>query len=161
MNDEKKQDDIAPDEHRSKHPFAYGALAGAAVGVGVGLLVAPRKGSELRHELGNQLAHAKTSCASGLNRAKDKVSDWSHKGGDAYRTTRKAVGTGAHKTRRYLGDVADAVTMKSRREAEAVGRQTEPAQKSQAEPVAMSEKSDVTSSTRSERPRPSLAAKSS
>jgi hypothetical protein len=114
----------------------------------------------VRDTMGRQLGHAKTSCASGLNRAKAKVSDWSHKSGDAYRSTRKAVGTGAHKTRRYLGDVAAAVTMRARPEAEPVARQPESAQKSQKPPAVMSDKSEVTASTH-ERPRPALGAKSS
>jgi gas vesicle protein len=165
MSDEKRRHEMADDdEHRSKHPFAYGALAGAAIGVGVGLLVAPRRGSELRHEMGTQLAHVKSSCASGLIRAKVKASDWGHKGRDAYQSTRRVVGKGAHETQRYLSDVAGAVTMKSRRQGEAAPRQPETARQSeylQKSPEQPAVKAEATPSPAHERPRPSLAAKSS
>ena len=159
MNDEKKRQETAAhdNEHRSNHPFAYGALAGAAVGVGLGLLVAPRKGSELRREMGTQFTHMKSSCASGLHRAKDKATDWGHKGRHAYDRTVTVVGTGAHETGRYLSDVAGAVTMKSRRAAEPSARQPEQAQKAPEPSV----RTEVTASPAHERARPSLAVKSS
>jgi gas vesicle protein len=34
------------------HEFLYGLMAGAAIGAAIGLLLAPKSGAELRHELG-------------------------------------------------------------------------------------------------------------
>ena len=116
MSDERRRvEPEGEDEHKSNHPFAVGVLTGAAVGVGLGMLVAPRKGSELREQMGTQLTKVKSSCASGLNRAKDTAADLGHKGRDAYNSTRDFVVKGAHETQRYVSEVADAVTMKARR----------------------------------------------
>jgi len=34
------------------HDFLYGLMAGAAIGAAIGLLLAPKTGAELRHQLG-------------------------------------------------------------------------------------------------------------
>jgi gas vesicle protein len=116
MSDESRRDEMAMhDEEHGGHPLALGLLAGTAVGVGLGLLIAPRKGSETRRQVGEHLSHAKEACATGLHRAKDTADDLAHRGRHAYDATRELVVNGAHETRRYVRDVADAVTMKSRR----------------------------------------------
>lgn len=105
------------DDDRSRHRFAFGLLAGAAVGVGVGMLLAPTKGAEARKYVGKQLAHMKGACATGYSRAKDTAGDWAYKGRQAYGTSRGFVARRARGTGRYMRDVADALTMKTRREA--------------------------------------------
>ena len=165
MGDEKRSYESTNQEdgHISRHPVAYAALAGAALGVTVGMLVAPRKGSDLRKEVGVQLIHVKDGCASGLKRAKDKASDWGKKGHHAYESTTKIVGKSARETGRYLSDVAGAVTMKSRRQAEALVRQPEMAKTTEQASKAPEHatKTDLTSPSTAERARPSLAVKSS
>jgi gas vesicle protein len=79
------------------HPLAIGLLAGAAVGVGLGLLFAPRKGSEVRHQLADRAKHVASS---------------SH---DAYGVCRDAVRESARRTGRQVRDLADTVTRKARR----------------------------------------------
>ena len=116
MSDEKRPiETITYDDHRGDHRFAFGLLAGAAVGVGVGLLVAPTKGAEARRQVGNQLTHMKTACATGFTRAKGTAGDLAHRGRDVYGSTRNFVAHRAKETQRYVRDVADAVTMKTRR----------------------------------------------
>src|SRR5262245_52564612 len=116
MSDEKTRGEMAMrDEEHGGHPLAFGLLAGTAVGVGVGLLLAPRKGSETRKQVGEQLAHARDACATSYHWAKDTAGDLAHRGRHAYDATSELVVNGAHETRRYVRDVADAVTMKSRR----------------------------------------------
>ena len=157
MTDEKKRIEVPAyhDHHHSGgHPFAMGVLAGAAVGVGLGMLVAPRKGSELRQQMGTQLTHMKSSCASGFSKAKVKASDWGHKSRDAYDSTRKVVVKSAHETQRYLSDVAGAVTMKSRREGEAPARPDPMKAEHHVKP-------DMTGSTIRDRTRPSVVVQSS
>ena len=113
MSDEKHRIEVAADDdHRGKHPFALGVLAGAAVGVGVGLLFAPRTGAQMRKEVGNQLTHMKGSCSTGYHRAKDAASDWAHRSRGVYDTTREKVIHSAHETRQYIREVSDAVTRK-------------------------------------------------
>src|SRR5262249_51402315 len=106
------------EEEEGGHPFAIGLLAGAAVGVGVGLLVAPRKGAEMRKQVGDQWSHARDACATGLHRAKATAGDLAHRGREADDAPGKFVVNGEHETRRYVREVTDAVTMKSRRDRE-------------------------------------------
>jgi gas vesicle protein len=117
MRKEKLQDDAtAVAAHETGHPFARGVLAGAAVGVGVGLLFAPRSGKQIRQEVGHQLSNMKTSCASGYTRAKGTAGEWAARGRRAYGTTRDKLAHGAHETREYVKEVSDAVMRKSHRE---------------------------------------------
>jgi gas vesicle protein len=119
MRDMKRSIETAGfDEDRGHHPFAFGLLAGAALGVGAGLLLAPTKGAEARKQVGKQLTNMKGVCASGFTRAKDIAGGWAHKGRDAYGSSRTFVARGARETGRYMREVADAVTMKSRRASE-------------------------------------------
>jgi gas vesicle protein len=83
------------DDGGGGHPVALGLLAGAAVGVGLGLLLAPRKGSEVRHQLADRAKHVASS------------------GHDAYCACRDAVSHGAQRTGRYVRDLADTVTRKA------------------------------------------------
>jgi gas vesicle protein len=117
MSDEKQHIEVALDDHKGKHPFVAGVLTGAAVGVGIGLLFAPRTGAQMRKEVGNQWTHVKGSCSTGYHRAKDTAVDWAERGRRAYDTTREKVVHGAHETRLYVREVSDAVTLKSRKQA--------------------------------------------
>ena len=113
MSHERNRIEVAADDdHRGKHPFALGVLAGAAVGVGVGLLFAPRTGAQTRKEVGNQWTHMKGSCSTGYHRAKDTAGDWAHRSRRVYDTTREKVIHSAHETRQYIREVSDAVTRK-------------------------------------------------
>jgi gas vesicle protein len=120
MTDERTRVEKAmqEDEEHGGHPLALGLLAGTAVGAAVGLLLAPRKGSETRKQVGEQLVHAKDACATGLHKATDTVGDLAHRSRQAYTATSERVVNGAQGTWRYVCDVADAVTMKSRRQHE-------------------------------------------
>jgi gas vesicle protein len=117
MSEEKHRDEAAPDaDHEVGHPFARGLLTGAALGVGVGLLFAPRSGSQMRQEVGHQWSNMKSSCATGYHRVKDTAGDWAERGRRAYGTTREKVVHGAHETRGYVREVSEAVMRKGHRE---------------------------------------------
>ena len=118
MSDEKHRIEEALDDvHRGKHPFAVGVLTGAAIGVGIGLLFAPRTGAQMRKDVGNQWTHAKGSCSTGYHKAKEVAGDLAERGRRAYDTTREKVVHSAHETRVYVREVSDAVTLKSRKQA--------------------------------------------
>ena len=104
--------------HESRHPFAMGILAGTAVGVGLGLLAAPRRGAELRKQVGEQASSLKSTATDGYHKVSDTAGVWAHKSADAYGTARHYVVVSANETQRYLRDVAGAITLKSRRQAE-------------------------------------------
>src|SRR5215470_16283680 len=106
MSDEETRFEMTTrEDEEGGHPFALGLLAGTAVGVGAGLLLAPRRGSETRRQVGEQFAHAKGKCATGLHWTKDRAGDLAHRGRQAYDATSDLVTNGAHETRRYVRDV--------------------------------------------------------
>jgi gas vesicle protein len=108
MGEEFRKDVASTHDHESKHPFALGVLAGAAVGAGVALLCAPRTGAQMRHDLGDQLTRAKGSCSTGYKKAKGTASHWAEK-----------VADGARETGHYVREVSDAVRRKAHTEAQA------------------------------------------
>jgi gas vesicle protein len=114
MSDENDRKKLAQDDEPGRHPYLLGVLTGAAVGVGIGLLFAPRTGAQMRKEIGHQLSNAKGSCSNGYHRAKDVAGDWADRSKRAYSSTREKVAHGAHETRLYVREVTDAVTLKSR-----------------------------------------------
>jgi gas vesicle protein len=81
-------------EDEGGHPLAIGFLAGAAVGAGLGLLLAPSKGSEVRHQLADRAKHVGAI------------------GHDAYCRCRDTVSHGAQRTGRYVRDLAGTVRKK-------------------------------------------------
>ena len=120
MSDEKnRMEEASAHDREARHPFALGVLTGTVVGVGVGLLFAPRVGAQMRNEIGHQWTRAKGSCSTSYHRAKDTASQWSERGRRAYDATRTKVVHGAHETRQYVREVSDAVTRKAHRKADA------------------------------------------
>jgi len=98
----------------NNHPLATGLLAGAAVGLGVGMLFAPQRGSETRTQLRGQVGRYAGGIRKGYRRASTSVGDWTHRGKGIYATTRDKVTHGAKQTGQYVREVADAVTRKAR-----------------------------------------------
>ena len=99
MSDEKnRMEEASAHDREARHPFALGVLTGTVVGVGVGLLFAPRVGAQMRNEIGHQWTRAKGSCSTSYHRAKDTASQWSERGRRAYDATRTKVVHGAHET---------------------------------------------------------------
>jgi gas vesicle protein len=103
----------------NNHPLATGLLAGVAVGAGIGMLFAPRRGSETRTQLRGHVNRYADGISKGYRRASDQVGDLAHRGQGVYKSTREKVAQGAKETSRYMREVADAVTRKSRRLGEA------------------------------------------
>lgn len=106
----------------SRHPIAAGVLAGTALGACLGLLFAPRRGSDTRKRLGDGVHHAVDRTSGGYRRAKSTVGHWANRGHEAYAATRDRVVKGAHGTSQYVREVADAVTMRAHRHAGSHGR---------------------------------------
>lgn len=55
--------------------FVMGLIAGAVLGAGLGMLLAPRAGSELRGQLGDQASRLRERASEGYAAASTKVSD--------------------------------------------------------------------------------------
>jgi gas vesicle protein len=54
--------------------FLMGLLAGTVLGAGLGMLFAPKTGSELRSQLGEQAGRLRTQATDGYQQASEKVS---------------------------------------------------------------------------------------
>src|SRR4029078_3851086 len=79
--------------------FLMGLLAGTVLGAGLGMLFAPKTGSELRSQLGTQLADStgrlREAADQGHQQATEKVSQMMDRGREAYDPARSSVGNKA------------------------------------------------------------------
>jgi len=78
--------------------FLMGLLAGTVLGAGLGMLFAPKAGSELRNQLGEQAGRLKTQATDGYQQASEKVSQIVDRGREAYERARSTGGTGMGNT---------------------------------------------------------------
>jgi len=60
--------------------FIVGLLAGAAMGVGLGMLLAPKAGSELRNQLSGQAGALANQARDGYRKATETAGQWAEKG---------------------------------------------------------------------------------
>ena len=76
--------------------FLMGLLAGTVLGAGLGMLFAPKAGSELRSQLGTQLSdqtgRIREVADQGYQQATEKVSQIVDRGREAYDRARSSVG---------------------------------------------------------------------
>src|SRR5450755_3005741 len=101
--------------------FLMGLLAGAVVGAGLGMLFAPKAGSELRSQLSDgagalanraQDGYRKVTQNAGQWAAKGKeaADEWTERGMDMVGKARDAVSRGADEAQTYVRDASSAVT---------------------------------------------------
>jgi gas vesicle protein len=100
--------------------FVMGLLTGTALGVGLGMLFAPKAGSELRSKLSEQAGALADQAQEGYRKATEKAgqwaekgkeaaADWAERGKDVYGEAREAVSDGAEEAQKYVHDAAGAV----------------------------------------------------
>ncbi len=75
--------------------FLMGLLAGTVLGAGLGMLFAPKAGTELRNQLGEQAGKLKTTANDGYQQATEKVGQLVDKGREAYDRARTPASAGA------------------------------------------------------------------
>ena len=101
--------------------FVMGLLAGTVLGVGLGMLFAPRAGSELRTQLSEQAGalanRAQAGCRGATEKAgqwaekgKEAVGEWAERGKEMYGDAREAVSGGAEEAKKYVRDAAGTVS---------------------------------------------------
>ena len=73
--------------------FLMGLLAGTVLGAGLGMLFAPRPGSELRNQLTEQAGRLRSTAGGAYNQATDKVGKIVDRGREAYDRARTSSGT--------------------------------------------------------------------
>ena len=71
--------------------FLMGLLAGTVLGAGLGMLFAPKAGSELRNQLTDQAGKLRATANDTYQQATDKVSQMVDRGKDAYERARSNV----------------------------------------------------------------------
>src|SRR5690349_15053584 len=75
--------------------FLMGLLAGTVLGAGLGMLFAPKAGTELRNQLSEQTGRLKTTANDAYSQASEKVSQMVDRGREAYERARGGAGTGS------------------------------------------------------------------
>jgi gas vesicle protein len=100
--------------------FVMGLLTGTVLGAGLGMLFAPKSGSELRNQISEQAGNlantasdgyrkASEAATEGYRRASETAGEWADRGRDVYDKTRDAVSRGAEEAQRYVRDAANTV----------------------------------------------------
>ncbi|HEX6976284.1 MAG TPA: YtxH domain-containing protein [Vicinamibacterales bacterium] len=83
--------------------FLMGLLAGTVLGAGLGMLFAPKAGSELRSQLNEQAGRLRTTAGDTYSQATEKVSQMVDRGREAYDRARSSVAGAAEETTSNLG----------------------------------------------------------
>src|SRR6185436_5117822 len=81
--------------------FVMGLLAGTVLGAGLGMLLAPKAGSELRGAIGEQARNLASTASEQYRRASESAGTWADKGRDFVDKARDAVARGADEARSY------------------------------------------------------------
>ena len=82
--------------------FVMGLLTGTVLGAGLGMLFAPKSGSELRNQVAEQAGNLANTASEGYRRASEAAGSWAEKGREAYDKARDAVNRGADEAQRYV-----------------------------------------------------------
>ena len=75
--------------------FLMGLLAGTVLGAGLGMLFAPKAGSELRNQLTEQAGKLRSTANDTYQQASDKVSQMVDRGREAYDRARGSAASGS------------------------------------------------------------------
>ena len=108
-------------ENNAGGGFVMGLLAGAVVGVGLGLLFAPKAGSKLREQLCEQAGSLANGAQEGYRKATDNAGQWVEKGKEAagewaergkgmYGKAREAVKHGVEEAEKDVREATGTVT---------------------------------------------------
>jgi gas vesicle protein len=90
--------------------FVMGLLTGTVLGAGLGMLFAPKSGSELRNQISEQAGSLANAASEGYKRAQESASDWTEKGRDMYEKAKDVVARGADEASRRVHDITNAVS---------------------------------------------------
>jgi gas vesicle protein len=84
--------------------FVMGLLTGTVLGAGLGMLFAPKAGSELRSQISEQAGNLANTASEGYRKASETAGEWAEKGRDMYGKARESVVRGAEEAQRYVKD---------------------------------------------------------
>lgn len=83
--------------------FMMGLLTGTVLGAGLGMLLAPKAGAELRGAIGEQARNFGNMASEQYRKASDSANSWAGKGREFVDRAREAVSRGAEESRGYAG----------------------------------------------------------
>jgi hypothetical protein len=75
--------------------FMMGLLTGTVLGAGLGMLLAPKAGSELRGVIGEQAKHISSRASEQYRKASSSAGTWAEKGREFVDRTRESAGRAA------------------------------------------------------------------
>lgn len=81
--------------------FMMGLLTGTVLGAGLGMLLAPKAGSEIRGVIGEQARHLGTVANEQYKKASENAAGWTERGKEFVDKARDAVVRGAEEARGY------------------------------------------------------------
>src|SRR5688572_28201744 len=83
--------------------FVMGLITGTVLGAGLGMLLAPKAGAELRGAIGEQARNLGNKASEQYRRASENAGGWAEKGREFAERARDAVSRGAEEARGYAG----------------------------------------------------------
>ncbi len=89
--------------------FVMGLLTGTVLGAGLGMLFAPKPGSELRSQLSEQAGNLANQAQDGMRKVTENAGEWADRGRDIYGKAKDAVAKGAGEAQQYVRDSAGTV----------------------------------------------------
>ena len=89
------------DNESSGGGFMMGLLTGTVLGAGLGMLLAPKAGSELRGAIGEQAKTWGNTASEQYRKASETAGQWAERGKDMVDKAREAVSRGADEARSY------------------------------------------------------------
>jgi gas vesicle protein len=84
--------------------FMMGLLTGTVLGAGLGMLLAPKAGSELRGVIGEQARNWSNTASERYRNARDAAGTWAEKGRDMVNQAKDAATRAADQARGYAGN---------------------------------------------------------
>src|SRR2546428_6746383 len=82
--------------------FVMGLLTGTVLGAGLGMLFAPKSGSDLRNQISEQAGNLANTASDGYRKASEQAGEGADRGREMYDKARDAVAPGADEGQRYV-----------------------------------------------------------
>jgi gas vesicle protein len=89
--------------------FVMGLLTGTVLGAGLGMLFAPKAGSELRGQISEQASNLANTASEQYRRATEAAGDLADRGREMYDKARDAVSKGAEEAQKYVRDSGSSI----------------------------------------------------
>jgi gas vesicle protein len=93
-------------ENEAGGGFIMGLLTGAVIGAGIGMLLAPKAGSDLRGQVADQARNFGNKAGEQYRRASETASQWAEKGREMVNQAREGFNRGAEDAREFAGTTA-------------------------------------------------------